>query len=59
MDKSQYSEDPYQDGTVPADADMATSGADGASAEDESPPSDTDSEALVDGNRVATAEDME
>lgn len=66
MAKSEYSEDPYQDGTVPADADFAASG------NDESSPDKSqddligatgdgadDPDALVDGNRVATAEDME
>lgn len=62
MDKSEYSEDPYQDGTVPADADFATSSSDRAAAEEESADTtsgSTDPEALVRGNRVATAEDME
>lgn len=32
-DATQYSQDPYEDGTVPADADFATSSNDGAAAE--------------------------
>ncbi|MCU1638783.1 MAG: hypothetical protein JWL94_1430 [Microbacteriaceae bacterium] len=33
MDKSEHAPDPYEDGTVPADADLATSSEDGSAAE--------------------------
>lgn len=64
MDKSEYSQDPYQDGTVPADADFAASGDDEASATGDPDTAGTDSadadpDALTRGSRVATAEDME
>lgn len=74
MDKSAYSEDPYEDGTVPADADFATSSDDGAAPEEgnlqdadehgeqligATGDQEPDPDALVEGNRVATAEDME
>lgn len=63
-DRTEYSEDPYEDGTVPADADLATSGRDGATDEGDdlvgaTGDGERNPDALVEGNRVATAEDME
>lgn len=51
---SGQSEDPYQDGTVPADADLATSGDDGSAAE-----SEIDPEAPEPGNEPATEEEKD
>lgn len=54
MEKSEYSTDPYEDGTVPADADLATSSDDGSAAEP-----DIDPEAPEPGIKPTTEDEKD
>ena len=59
MEKSEHSEDQYQDGTVPADADLATSSDDGSADEGSAVEPEIDPEAPEPGNEPATEDEKD